>query len=43
MFKADRKAKKQFRDTGGAAMLSNETMVSFLCVHLPTSLDCLLP
>ncbi|CAI8586725.1 unnamed protein product [Vicia faba] len=28
MFKAERKAKKQFRDTGGAAMLSNETMVA---------------
>lgn len=28
MFKADRKAKKQFRDTGGATMLSNETMVA---------------
>lgn len=38
MFKAERKAKKQFRDTGGAAMLSNESMVSFLCEL--TSLDC---
>ncbi|CAK8538674.1 unnamed protein product [Lathyrus sativus] len=28
MFKAERKAKKQFRDTGVAAMISNETMVA---------------
>jgi len=29
LFKGDRKAKKQYRDAGGAGMLSNETMVSF--------------
>jgi hypothetical protein len=40
MFKGDKKAKKQYRDTSGAGMLSNETMVSFQHAHLSVSLEC---